>query len=379
MAPFFALRHSVGIASLLLLLGLNCSLAVADEPTVAESIQTVQQVGREAAGHETAQTAIDRLQQADASALLPLLEGMQTANPLALNWLRNAFETVAANALAHDQLPVADFREFLADRGHRPESRHLVFEWLQRAEPEASAALVPGFLDDPSEELRRIAVARILKQADQATDAGKKRKLFEKALTGATDDDQVRQIVKGLKEYEVEIDLPRHYGFLTEWQLLGPFDNKDQGGFDVAYPPEKQIDLTATLEGQLGEVSWQQAETEDDYGLVDLNAEVGHHKGAIQYAFTEFESDSAQPVEFRLATPNAWKLWVNGELLFEREEYHRGTFFDQYRVPANLKAGKNTILLKICQNEQKDSWAQVWQYQFRVCDPYGMALSVPQK
>ena len=47
---------------------------------------------------------------------------------------------------------------------------------------------------------------------------------------------------------------------------------------------------------------------------------------------------------------------------------------DQYRVPAKLKAGKNVILLKLCQNEQEDDWAQRYQIQIRVCDPSGVAV-----
>ncbi len=82
----------------------------------------------------------------------------------------------------------------------------------------------------------------------------------------------------------------------------------------------------------------------------------------------------AQTVEFRLGTSNAWKLWLNGELLFAREEYHRGMFLDQYAVRGKLKPGKNTILLKILQNEQTEDWAQDWSIQFRVCDFSGRAI-----
>ena len=65
---------------------------------------------------------------------------------------------------------------------------------------------------------------------------------------------------------------------------------------------------------------------------------------------------------------------MNGEFLFGRDEYHRGMAIDQYRVPAKLKAGKNVILLKLCQNEQEDDWAQRYQIQIRVCDPSGVAV-----
>jgi hypothetical protein len=41
---------------------------------------------------------------------------------------------------------------------------------------------------------------------------------------------------------------------------------------------------------------------------------------------------------------------------------------------ARLRAGKNVILLKVCQNEQSEDWAQTWQFQFRVCDATGTAI-----
>jgi hypothetical protein len=39
-----------------------------------------------------------------------------------------------------------------------------------------------------------------------------------------------------------------------------------------------------------------------------------------------------------------------------------------------LRRGKNAILIKVCQNEQTEDWAQRWQFQFRVCDASGTAI-----
>ncbi len=47
---------------------------------------------------------------------------------------------------------------------------------------------------------------------------------------------------------------------------------------------------------------------------------------------------------------------------------------DQYIGQGELKAGRNVILLKICQNEQTEDWAQDWKFQFRVCDSLGKAI-----
>ena len=40
----------------------------------------------------------------------------------------------------------------------------------------------------------------------------------------------------------------------------------------------------------------------------------------------------------------------------------------------NQSHATNAILLKICQNEQTEEWAQDWKYQIRVCDSAGAAI-----
>ena len=92
------------------------------------------------------------------------------------------------------------------------------------------------------------------------------------------------------------------------------------------------------------------------------------------YAYHEFESAKAQEVELRLGCKNAWKIWLNGELVFGRDEYHRGQRIDQYKMPIKLRKGSNSILLKLCQNEQKQDWTVQWEFQLRVCDSTGTAI-----
>ena len=94
----------------------------------------------------------------------------------------------------------------------------------------------------------------------------------------------------------------------------------------------------------------------------------------MAYAAAEFEMPKEREVDFRLGCINANKLWVNGELVTANEVYHAGMNPDQYNGSAKLKAGKNTILVKVCQNEQEEDWAQRWQFQLRVTDSLGGAV-----
>ena len=121
-------------------------------------------------------------------------------------------------------------------------------------------------------------------------------------------------------------------------------------------------------------MSWAPHHTDDEYGEVDLNKAIGKHMGAAAYAVAEFLSDRAQPCELRVGSGNAVKIWLNGKLLFSAEAYHANDTMDQYVGRGELKQGRNVILIKVCQNEQTEDWAQDWKFQLRVCDPLGKAI-----
>lgn len=341
-------------------------------------IKTIKSVGREGQGNREANQAVNELSQQDASKLTAILIGFREANPLAANYLRGAVEAIADRTLkANKPLPTESLEKLIRDVEQDPRGRRLAFELLSRVDSAAPDRIIPDMLLDPSPEFRRDAVARLLTSAEKAladknNDAAKE--TFKKALSGATDDDQVKKIAKQLKELKEEVDLQKHFGFLTGWRFVGPFDNVGLKGFDTAYPPEAKLDFAAKYEGQKGEVAWDKTTTDHEYGIVNVAKQIAPYKGAVMYLTSEFHCPTTRSVEFRLGTPNAWKIWVNGKELFGRDEYHRGMALDQYRVRGEVKAGANTILLKLCQNEQTDDWAQRYEFQLRVADLSGIGL-----
>ena len=195
---------------------------------------------------------------------------------------------------------------------------------------------------------------------------------YQKAFAAARDVDQIKACAEKLSELGQRVDVPVHFGFLMEWKLMAPFDNTDQRGFDVVYPPEKVIDVNAAYQGKDGKkIGWIDHVTNDSYGNVDLTKALGKIKGAVCYAVTEFTAGEERKVDFRLGSYNANKIWLNGKLLTANEVYHAATAIDQYRARGTLRRGRNVILLKICQNEQTEAWAQSWHFQLRVCDEIG--------
>lgn len=350
----------------------------ASAATTDELIQSVKAVGPEGAGNAAAIKAVKELSAGSAKSLVPLLSAMDDATPLAANWLRGAFESVADREIkSTKKLPAKELEAFILETKHDAHARRLAYEWLLQVDPMLSDRLIPKMLLDPGADFRRDAVQRLIDQAADLskTDKPAALKSFREALRGATDDDQVQAIVKPLKELGETVNLQQHFGFLVKWKLIGPFENHDLVGYDAVYPPEEKLDFAAKYTGKEGkEVAWVEHTTEDEYGNVDLRKAIPPFKGAVTYAAAEFTAKSAGSAEVRLGTPNAWKLWVNGKLVFSRDEYHRGTQLDQYRVPVKFAAGKNVILMKVCENEQTEEWAQDYKFQLRVSDASGAAL-----
>ena len=358
-----------------LVIALTLPLHAAD---LSEQLAKLNAVGPEGKGNLEAATAWNEITQGNAATILPILTAMDGASPLSMNWLRTAAEAILEKEKqAGSTLPSEELQAFLLNRENDPQARYLAYDFLSGINPDETAALVPDMVDDPSPPLRRVAVAALIAQGrSQLETPEKAATTLQAALDAARDVDQIDEIAKLLREdLQKSVDLPTQFGFLMRWHLIAPFDNTDREGFDRVYPPEEKVDLNAVHEGKDGkEVRWETYATSDDYGMVDFNQPFSPLKQVVGYAYTEFQSEGEQQVELRLGCKNAWKIWLNGELLFGRDEYHRGIRIDQYVLPVTLKPGRNTILVKACQNEQEQDWTVQWEFQLRVCDSTGAAV-----
>ncbi len=336
----------------------------------------IKAVGKEGAGSVEAAQAWKELTARGPEVLLDILTALDDARPIAANYLRSAVEAVADRALASGKsLPKDKLEVFVRDTRRDGAARRLAYDYLVRLDPKTPDRLLPGMLDDPGAELRRDAVAVVLAQAKGQLDQGDRdgaRITYQKALKHARARDQVQQIAKQLKGLGVDVDLTRQFGYLARWMVIGPFDNTGGTGFHTTYPPEKGIDLNAAYPGKGGKkVRWTEYIPTKPLGEVDFNKIFGEQKGVVAYAFTAVESPAAQPVEIRATSNDAVRIYLNGKEVFQREEYHHGTRMDQHVGRGTLKAGRNEILIKVCQNEQTEEWTRLWHFQLRVCDALG--------
>ena len=356
------------------LLGMTVMSVSAVADPLQDVVQTLTRVGREGEGNEAAIRVWKQIVLAGPKGLTLLLAHSGTGTPVADNWVRLAANTIVAQALeAKQPLPLDAVEAFLTDTSHPEQARLLAFDLLQQADAERAKKLERSFGNDPVQKLRRGAVAFMLTAA--ASQSGEEaKKAYQEVLALVRDEDQTKTVSEALKKLGVEVNSPKHFGFLTQWQVIGPFDNTKGVGFQAVFPPETEVAFDKAYEGKNGSVKWQAVTSKDEYGKLNLNEPLTALKEATAYATTTFDSETEREAELRLGCKNAWKVWLNGELLFARDEYHRGQRMDQYRLKARLRKGSNVILVKCCQNEQTESWTVEWEFQLRVCDSTGTAL-----
>jgi hypothetical protein len=348
-------------------------------------IQRLKAIGPEGAGNPEAAAAWKELSRLPPGDLPKLLTALDDATPTAANYLRSAIDAGAERARdAKQPLPTAMIETFLGDTRHSGRARRLAYELLCSADPNTRQRLLPTFLNDPSAELRSEAVATAFDEVKkQPKDSAAAKESLRKLLRAARDNDQVEEIAKELDQRGESVDRVARFGFITRWHIAGVFDNTGGKGLRTAYPPEQGVDLQAKYAGKSGrEVAWKiHASTESD-GKVDLNKIFAdpadkdlREKDVAAYAYVMIETPDERSVEVRAASATALKIFVNGREVLAREAYHQSFTQDSYVAPVRLNKGRNTILLKVCQNNQTEDWAQNWMFQLRITD--GLGAPVP--
>ena len=176
----------------------------------------------------------------------------------------------------------------------------------------------------------------------------------------------------GLAEYYYKNNMPdkameemRQTGIIHEnvWLILGTFDNTDGIGYNTAYIPEDttQIDLTAKYEGVGEQISWKKFTDDAFDGYIDFGKDINWR---VSYAWTTVTSPDEREVQFRFGSDDQGKIWLNGKEVFANP--NGGLVkIDSDTIPVTLKAGKNTILVKVCNGELS------WGFYFRITDADG--------
>lgn len=138
---------------------------------------------------------------------------------------------------------------------------------------------------------------------------------------------------------------------LTPW-IIGPFDNDQGKGFDVASAPETRGVFSGTTMGSVVDVRWRRPQL-SHLGKLTLNEIMSPLKWQTAYAQSEFTLDAGTSLELRISTSDPLKVWVDGQLAFQSRTIGRFEP-DNVIVPMKLSAGRHRILVKTM--NEKGAW-----------------------
>jgi tetratricopeptide (TPR) repeat protein len=157
-----------------------------------------------------------------------------------------------------------------------------------------------------------------------------------------------------LNETSVRTD---ELGFLTDWWLIGPFDNERGAGLARVFPPETRVDLTAVFDGKQRPVRWRRIPVADaPTGKLDIGACFRPNTQMLVYAATVLHADEPTDVLLQLGSAEAFAVFVGGREV-ARRDVRRRFAFDQDAIPVQLAAGPNLVLVKLCNQEGDASFA----------------------
>ena len=156
-------------------------------------------------------------------------------------------------------------------------------------------------------------------------------------------------------------------GWLTRWQLIGPFENDQNSGYDVPYPPERAVDLGGVYPGKQAQVGWREVPGADLTGRICLSCLLHPSSWGVAYLVTWVRSENARDGVIRAEADDHLKVWVNGRLAVA-DDTARSAAAEQHLAGIHLHAGWNQILAKVAQR------GGAWSVALRISDSVGAPL-----
>lgn len=139
--------------------------------------------------------------------------------------------------------------------------------------------------------------------------------------------------------------------YLTDWWVIGPFENEERKGFSTVYPPEQRFDSTQTYSGKGATVHWKRYDNAES-GYIDFARIFTPNKNVVSYAYRTITLPEAKTLKFGIGSNDGVRVWINNKLVLDRLVSRPATpNEDQISIP--MKKGENTILVKVDQLGKK--------------------------
>jgi hypothetical protein len=136
--------------------------------------------------------------------------------------------------------------------------------------------------------------------------------------------------------------------YLTDWWIIGPFDNPEEKGLHIVFPPEQEYDTTKTYSGRNNEVvKWQHFNNKIS-GYMDFTKIFKDSESGVAYARSAIEMSEDAEVKIGVGSNDGVRLFINNTLVLDNK-IARSAEPNQDITTVSLKKGQNILLLKIDQ------------------------------
>jgi hypothetical protein len=150
--------------------------------------------------------------------------------------------------------------------------------------------------------------------------------------------------------------------YVDTWFVIGPWENEYRTDYAVTHPPEFVIDLDAEYHdgkfanrpGHPDEVLRWEFYQSDEIRQVPPRV----YAASTFYAYTEIYSDRDRELLLSLASDDAAKMWLNGEVVWQDAGLSVHNVGEGFRR-VNVRQGYNTLLVRLENGPAKAIWSVV--------------------
>ena len=149
--------------------------------------------------------------------------------------------------------------------------------------------------------------------------------------------------------------------YVSNWMVVGPFENDGKVGFETQYDPEKEqdapIQLTRDYDGKDHKpVRWRLLPAVSPYGWVDFGAFLRPVEQSCVYATTfvrdsRLKGRSTRAVSVWAGATGALRLLWDGQPVL-RDDKYRDLDSDRFAATVTLRPGYNRLTAKVCGDER---------------------------
>ncbi|MFA4016229.1 MAG: hypothetical protein RUDDFDWM_001332 [Candidatus Fervidibacterota bacterium] len=197
--------------------------------------------------------------------------------------------------------------------------------------------------------------------------------LYKRALLLSRDRRLIEDIADKMRSFGVApSDVASERGYITRWWFLGPIKGRDEWRDADAIEVGNRIDVSKPVKLEQGVLRWHYRRVDDPTGHVNLEQVVSRRDFVCAYMMTEFDLDEPTEAVMLIGSDDDVFVWLNGELV-HKFVGDRGWRADQDSVRVKLKAGTNTVLLKVLNGRAQ------WAASVRLLTPDGNPIDVDKR